>query len=86
MIFPGFELNLLDIPHGEVILFRDATHVYTYLQSVIRCGDLYRLWNPFKSNFAAWMYVSRDKKKAAVFAFSLNSDHWSCLVKHILQH
>ena len=42
------------------------------------------MWSPFKSNFAAWMYVSRNKRKAVVFAFSLNSDHWSCLVPRLL--
>jgi len=34
-------------------------------------------------NFAAWMYVSRDKQQAVVFAFSLNSDHWSNLVPRL---
>jgi hypothetical protein len=32
---------------------------------------------------AAWMYVSRDKSEAVVFAFSLNSDHWSSLVPRL---
>jgi hypothetical protein len=32
---------------------------------------------------AAWMYVSRDKSQAVVFAFSLNSDHWSNLVPRL---
>jgi hypothetical protein len=30
------------------------------------------------------MYVSRDKSQAVVFAFSLNSDHWSNLVPRLL--
>jgi hypothetical protein len=34
-------------------------------------------------NLAAWMYVSRDKRQAVVFAFSLNSDHWSNLVPRL---
>jgi hypothetical protein len=34
-------------------------------------------------NLAAWMYVSRDKSQAVVFAFSLNSDHWSNLVPRL---
>ncbi len=29
------------------------------------------------------MYVSRDKSQAVVFAFSLNSDHWSNLVPRL---
>ena len=34
-------------------------------------------------NLASWMYVSRDKSQAVVFAFSLNSDHWSNLVPRL---
>ena len=34
-------------------------------------------------NLAACMYVSRDKKNAVVFAFSMNSDHWSNLVPRL---
>lgn len=29
------------------------------------------------------MYVSRDKSQAVVFAFSVNSDHWSNLVPRL---
>ena len=39
--------------------------------------------NPFKVTYASWMYVSRDKTEAVVFAFSLNSDHWSNLVPRL---
>ena len=46
-------------------------------------GDLYRLWNPFKAPYAAWMYVTRDKSEALVFAFSVNSDHWSNIVPRL---
>jgi hypothetical protein len=34
-------------------------------------------------SLAAWMYVSRDKAQAVVFAFSVNSDHWSNLVPRL---
>jgi hypothetical protein len=33
--------------------------------------------------FGAWMYVSQDKTHAVVFAFALNSDHWSNLVPRL---
>jgi hypothetical protein len=42
------------------------------------CGEF-----SFQLNLAAWMYVSRDKSQAVVFAFSLNSDHWSNLVPRL---
>ena len=49
-----------------------------------RNGDLFRLWSPFQVKLAAWMYVSRDKLRSVVFAFSMNSDHWSNLVPRLL--
>lgn len=30
------------------------------------------------------MYVSRDKERAVVFAFSMNSDHWSNLAPRLM--
>jgi hypothetical protein len=80
----GYELNLSNCTIKEAFLFRDYTAVYLSVAHIIRYGDLYRLWNPFKVTYAAWMYVSRDKTQAVVFAFSLNSDHWSNLVPRLL--
>jgi hypothetical protein len=45
---------------------------------------VYRIWDPFQLPLAAWMYVSIDKSEAVVFAFSLNTDHWSNLVPRLI--
>jgi hypothetical protein len=37
-----------------------------------------------ESNLAAWMYVTVDQKEAVIFAFSVNSDHWSNLVPRLI--
>lgn len=76
----GFELDLKDISIKDRCYFREQIAIYKILSPIIRTGDLYRLWDPFKISFAAWMYVSRDRENAVVFAFSVNSDHWSNLV------
>ena len=79
----GFELDFAKTSAKDVLLYRDYSFIYLSIQHIIREGDLYRLWNPFRVSFAAWMYVSRDKKEAVVLCFSLNSEHWSNLVPRL---
>ena len=80
----GYELDLSISKPKEILMYRDFSYVYLQIAPIIRGGALYRLWNPFKVNFASWMYVSKDKKEAVVFCFSLNSDHWSNLVPRLM--
>ena len=102
----GYELDISTSTAKDVQVFQRQIEIYRQIQPVVRWGDLYRLWDPFKVstiqrplyisvhtnflyvvvlqlNLAAWMYVSRDKSQAVVFAFSLNSDHWSNLVPRL---
>ena len=80
----GYELDLSISTPKETLMYRDFSFVYLQIAPIVRRGDIYRLWNPFKVNFASWMYVSKDKKEAVVFCFSLNSDHWSNLVPRLM--
>ena len=59
---------------------REQVAVFKQIWHIIHSGELYRLWSPFRSPWGAWMYVSRDRRRAVVFAFSVNSDHWSNIV------
>jgi hypothetical protein len=62
-------------------MFKTMVGIYkTIVSPIMRNGDLFRLWDPFKGNLAAWMFVTKDKHQAVVFVFSINSDHWSNLV------
>ena len=79
----GYELDLSQCADAEIQLFKESSYKYLNLAPVIRDGDLYRLWDPFKSSFCAWMFVSRDRLRGVCFAFSLNSDHWSNLVPRL---
>ena len=80
----GFTLDLSTISFPEHLQFKEQTAVYRQIAPIIRDGDLYRLWSPFKVPYAAWMYVSRDKREAVVCAFSVNSDHWSNIVPRLM--
>jgi hypothetical protein len=79
-----FTLDLNALTISEHLQFKEQIIIYKQIAPVIREGDLYRLWSPFKVPYAAWMYVSQDKSEAVVFAFSLNSDHWSNLVPRLM--
>lgn len=80
----GYELDLSLASDKDKAIFRQQIDFYRLISPIVRWGDLFRLWNPFKMALAAWMYVSRDKTKAVVFVFSANSDHWSNLVPRLL--
>ncbi len=80
----GYELNVMDLSIKDRLLFKEQIAVYKAVAPLIKNGDLYRLWDPFKSTFASMMYVSRDKDEAVVFAFSVNSDHWNNLVPRLV--
>lgn len=76
----GFTVDFGAVSTTELLACKEAVRVFRRIWRIILNGDLYRLWNPFKALFAAWMYVSRDKSEAVVFAFSFNSECWSNLV------
>ena len=80
----GYELDIASASSADLLYFQKQIELYKSIAHIIRWGDLYRLWNPFKVSLAAWMYVTRDKSEAVVFAFSANSDHWSNLVPRLL--
>ncbi|KAJ1430460.1 Melibiase-domain-containing protein [Ochromonadaceae sp. CCMP2298] len=80
----GYELDISTASAKDLMAWEAQINLYRALSPTIRWGDLYRLWDPFKVNLASWMYVSRDKSQAVVFAFSMNSDHWSNLVPRLL--
>ena len=48
----GYELDLASATMNEYFLYRDYSTVYRTIASIVRSGDLYRLWNPFKVPFA----------------------------------
>eukprot|EP00924_Labyrinthula_sp_SR-Ha-C_P004556 augustus_masked-scaffold_1-processed-gene-4.0-mRNA-1 protein AED:0.03 eAED:0.03 QI:0/0/0/1/1/1/2/0/700 len=57
--------------------------VFKQIRHVVRDGDLYRLWSPFKTNFCAWSYVTKDKIEAVVCVFNHSSEFWSEVVPRL---
>jgi alpha-galactosidase len=44
----GFELDLTRASDKDLAAFKTQVDVYKQIHPVVRWGDLYRLWNPFK--------------------------------------
>ncbi len=66
----GYELDLSKISADDAAEIAEITARYKRLRDVVINGDFYRLINPFENRSAAWMTVSEDKKRAAVFYFN----------------
>lgn len=79
----GYELDITLASPAELVAYQKQIEFYKLIAPIVRYGDMYRLWSPFKLPLCSWMYVSRDKSEAVVFAFSMNSDHWSNLVPRL---
>ena len=76
----GFELDVRTLSQDEIALFRTQVQLFKSFSKIIHFGELYRLWDPFVVPLCSWMFVTADRTEAVVFAFSVNSDHWSNLV------
>ena len=68
----GMELQPKDIIGEEYDFAKNAIKDYKLIRPIVQFGDLYRLISPYDENgWSSLMYVSKDKKQAAFFAFSL---------------
>ena len=67
----GMELQPKNLSSSERALADRCIRSYKGFRDVVFGGDLYRLSDPYNSDYYAFMYVSEDKTKAVVFAFCL---------------
>ncbi len=66
----GLELNLSKLSQQETDMLK--THIELYkneVRDVVQFGRMYRLKSPFEGNSTAWLFVSPDKSRAALFFF-----------------
>jgi alpha-galactosidase len=69
----GYELDVTKMSEEEKNIVRNQIIIYKEMRQLIQFGDFYRLLSPFEGNYTAWMYISEDKKKAAVFIYKILS-------------
>ena len=63
----GFELDLAALSEEEIAAIRDGVALYKEIRELVQFGRFYRLWDPFKTNYAAWQFVSPGRERAVLF-------------------
>lgn len=69
----GYDIPVNELNEKELKFSQDAIVNYKRLSDVIWHGDLFRLISPYEENRAVLMYVTGEKNKAVLFAYTLNS-------------
>jgi alpha-galactosidase len=68
----GFEMKLSDLTNEETEMLKKSIREYKQIRDIIQFGDLYRISSPYsESGIYSLMYVSKDKKRAVFYMFSL---------------
>lgn len=67
----GYELDATKLNEDEKSLIKGQVTLYKSIRKLVQFGDLYRLLSPFDSNYSCFLYVSEDKKEAAVFLYRI---------------
>eukprot|EP00168_Porphyra_purpurea_P020502 TRINITY_DN866_c0_g1_i6.p1 TRINITY_DN866_c0_g1~~TRINITY_DN866_c0_g1_i6.p1 ORF type:complete len:399 (-),score=108.81 TRINITY_DN866_c0_g1_i6:223-1419(-) len=70
----GFELDPRPLSRGELAEMAAYVRLCRKLAHLVYSGDLYRLWDPFESTSAAWMYVLEGGLEAMVVAVNLSRE------------
>ncbi len=77
----GTEANLLKWKKDELNILRDKIKEYKLIREIIHKGDLFRIESPYNSRRVTFMYVSKDRSEAVLFAFLLKYSASHNLVK-----
>lgn len=67
----GMELQPKNMTEEERAFAKKAISSYKEYRDIVFNGDLYRLSSPYESDHYSLMYVSKDKKRAVVFAYCI---------------
>ena len=68
----GMELQPKSMTEEEKQLASRCIESYKKYRDLVFNGDIYRLSDPWNSNFYALMYVSEDRSRAVLFAYSMD--------------
>lgn len=78
----GYELSLAGLSEEEKDEVREQIRRYKEHEELIRTGDYYRLSNPFRDAYAAWMYISTDRRKILLQVVMLEN-HGNMTVSYV---
>lgn len=69
----GFDIVASELSADELEFCKLAVQNYHSFKDVVWHGDLYRLVNPHQNDFSSLMFVERDKSRAIIFNYLVNS-------------
>ena len=70
----GFELDPAKVSDEEKKQIIEFNKLVKQFHHIVTLGDYYVLSSPYKTNFASWMCVTKDKKEALVFNFNFKRE------------
>lgn len=71
----GMDADPTKMSEKEIAISKRCLELYnTKLRPIIQLGELYRLQSPYHSPAASLMYVSNDKKQAALFFYRIKNE------------
>lgn len=79
----GFDIEASKLNEKDKLFCKQAIENYNSFKNVVWHGDMYRLVNPYQSDFAALMYVKPDKSRAIVFNY-LTTNRFNIIANPIL--
>ncbi len=78
----GYELSLGKLSEEEKEQVKEQIRLYKEYETLIGNGDYYRLSNPFKDAYAAWMFVSKDRRTVLLHVVMLEN-HGNMTVSYV---
>nr|WP_275141142.1 alpha-galactosidase [Elizabethkingia meningoseptica] len=69
----GFDIRVDEMNDQELKLSQNALKNYKNLQDLINNGEMYRLIAPYNNHQAAWMLTDKNKNKAVLYAYNMNT-------------
>ncbi|MDP3311724.1 alpha-galactosidase [Lutibacter sp.] len=79
----GFDIEASKLNEKDKLFCKQAIENYNSFKDVVWHGDMYRLVNPYQSDFAALMYVKPDQSRAVVFNY-LTTNRFNIIANPIL--
>lgn len=69
----GFDIVIGELPDEDLRFCQQAVDTYDVLKETVWHGDLYRLADPKKNDFASLMFVNSEKNEGVVFNYLVNN-------------
>lgn len=78
----GYELDPAKLTEAEQEEIRAQIRRYKECEQIIRCGSYYRLSDPYRDAYAAWMFVSEDEMRVLMSVVMLEN-HGNMTVTYV---